>query len=450
MIKAVYTFPGGFLWGAATAGHQVEGDNVLSDWHRWEQQPGRIRFGHVSGPACEWWRGRWAEDFDRAAATHQNAHRMSVEWCRIEPSLAVWDEAALDQYRTMIAGARARGLEPMVTLQHFTLPHWLAERGGWHNPESVTWFERYVRKVAAGLKDLVRYWVTINEPNVLVYGGYVSDEFPPGLKRIQAAPQVVENLVRAHAAAYHALHELDSSAMVGVAHHYRGFAPARPANRADRWLAAFKSRNFNALFPAALQDGRIRFLAWRSSVPEARATQDFFGLNYYTTEQVAFDVWHPGKALQPGEYPPQAELSPNGFLASAPQGFWRALKWAHGVGLPIFVTENGTEDDGDAFRCAYLARHLHQLWRAANFNWKVKGYFHWSLVDNFEWERGWTQRWGLWALDEKTQERRKRPSADFYAEICRTNQLSSDLVQQYAGQVFDELFPPRGPSELLG
>jgi beta-glucosidase len=449
MIQAALTFPKGFLWGSATAGHQVEGDNVLSDWYAWEQHPGHIINGQVSGRACEWWHGRWQEDFDRAAQTHQNAHRMSVEWCRIEPSLAVWDEAALDQYRTMVQGARERGLEPMVTLQHFTLPQWLAERGGWLADDSVGWFERYARKVAEVLRDLVQLWITVNEPNVLVYSGYVSNEFPPGHQNLRIAPAAIRNLIRAHAAAYHAIHEIIPKAQVGVAHHYRGFSPRNANSLPDRWLARFKARSFNDLFPEALTTGRFRFLLWAGEIPEARGTQDFIGLNYYTTEEVVLDWTKPRKAFQPGTYPTNASLSPNGFLADVPQGFWKALEWAHRYDLPIYVTENGSEDDQDEFRRNYLAHHLHQLWRAVNFNWRIKGYFHWSLIDNFEWERGWTQRWGLWELNERTQARKKRPSADFYGEICRTNQLSSDLVQQFAGQVFDDIFPPRGPSELL-
>jgi beta-glucosidase len=449
MIQAAYTFPSSFLWGTATAGHQVEGGDELSDWYTWEQMPGRILSGHVSGGACEWWDGRWVEDFDRAARAHQNAHRLSVEWSRIEPSLAVWDDSAIDQYRTMIDGARKRGLEPMVTLNHFTLPQWLAERGSWTCEESVLWFERYVRKVVSELKDLVKIWITINEPNVLIYGGYVSNEFPPGLKDIRSVAPVLRNLLRAHSAAYHAIHELDAQAQVGIAHHYRGFMPRNPASIGDRWLVRFKNRNFNELFPQALINGHPHFLIWQDDIPQARGTQDFFGLNYYTTEEVAMDWRNPLNSLKPGGYSQDADLSPSGFLANSPQGFWQALKWAHQYQLPIYVTENGTEDPDDGFRRNYLAQHLHKLWKAVNFNWRIKGYFHWTLVDNFEWERGWTQQWGLWELDEQTQTRKKRPSADFFSEICRTNQLSSEMVLRYAEQVFDDLFPPRGASELL-
>jgi len=449
LIKASYSFPSTFLWGTATSSHQVEGGNTLNDWYQWEQEPGRILHGHVSGDACEWWRGRWEEDFDRAAKTHQNAHRMSIEWSRVEPSPALWDDQALDQYRQMIQGALERGMTPMVTLYHFTLPQWVSERGGWLADESAAWFERYVRKVVGAFKDLVKLWITINEPNVLVYGGYMSHEFPPGLKDLRAAPIAILNLVRAHAAAYHAIHEIDPTAQVGIAHHFRGFQCPEQVNRLDRMAARFKHRNFNLLFPRAVLDGRIRFLAWRSQVSQARGTQDFLGLNYYTTEEVKFDLLHITALLAPGDFPEQAQVSPGGFIADIPRGFWEALTWAHSFKMPIYITENGVEDPDDGFRTRYLAHHLHQVWRAVNFNWRIKGYFHWSLVDNFEWERGWTQRFGLWSLDEDTQARRKRPSADFYAEVCRSGQLSSELVDQYASEVFDDLFPPRGSSELL-
>jgi beta-glucosidase len=138
---------------------------------------------------------------------------------------------------------------------------------------------------------------------------------------------------------------------------------------------------------------------------------------------------------------PDAELSTTGFIANEPQGIFEALKWGLQFKVPIIVTENGIEDEDDRVRPSYLLQHLHQIWRAVNFNWPVKGYFHWTLVDNFEWERGWTQRFGLWELDVDTQARRKRPSVDLYAAICKDNCISSDVVQQYAPQIYEQLFP---------
>ncbi|MEW6568179.1 MAG: glycoside hydrolase family 1 protein [Chloroflexota bacterium] len=443
MIRASHSFPRRFLWGTATSAHQVEGDNILNDWWDWEQQPGRIALGQRSGKACDWWGGRWQEDFDRAAAGGQNAHRLSLEWSRVEPSPAVWDEAALEGYREIVRGALARGLMPMVTLHHFTNPRWVAEQGGWLKPGIVSLFERYVRKVVDALQDAVGLWVTINEPNVYMSLSYVLGLFPPGEKNLGHAFEVARNLIRAHVAAYRAIHEVQPGALVGLAHHVRGFRPARPASPLDRWAARARSRLFNDLFAVAAHSGRFRSLLHSERLPEAAGTQDFIGLNYYTQERVAFDLRRPGELFARGFFPKDADLSPTGYLANEPEGFWRALGWARKFGLPVYVTENGVEDAADRLRPRYLAAHLRQLWRAVNFNWPVKGYFHWTLVDNFEWERGWTQRFGLYELTPDTQERRKRASADLYAEVCKSNALSSETVALYAPEVVEQLFPVR-------
>lgn len=441
MIKAMHSFPAGFLWGTATAAHQVEGDNRNNDWWAWEETPGKILQGHRSGRACEWWQGRWGEDFDRAAGAGQNAHRLSVEWSRIEPGPAVWDETSLDVYRQIVQGAVDRGLTPMVTLHHFSNPLWIAEQGGWLNAAIVPQFERYVRKVVAALQDLVQLWVTINEPYVCCGSGYVTGKFPPGEKDVRKSIVAAGNMVKAHAAAYHAIHEVQPRALVGLAHHYRGYRPANPHSPLDRWVARLHAATVNEMVPNALVDGRLRSLFGGERIPQAARTQDYFGLNYYTVETMAFDPKRPGELFSRGFYPEGSDLSPTGFIANEPLGLWTALTWAHRFGLPIYITENGVEDDKDTLRPRYLAAHIRQIWRAVNFTWPVRGYFHWSLVDNFEWERGWTQRFGLWELDLQTQERRKRPSADLYADICKQNALSSEMVATYAPEILEEMFP---------
>ena len=165
-------------------------------------------------------------------------------------------------------------------------------------------------------------------------------------------------------------------------------------------------------------------------------------MNYYTRDNVAFSLAPGNLMMGRRTFPPHAEVSPSGFIANVPDGFYESLRWAHQFNLPILVTENGVEDEQDTLRPRYLAEHVYQLWRAVNFNWQIKGYFHWSLVDNFEWERGWTQRFGLWGLEPSTQERIHRPSVDLYAEICRENGLSSQMVRKFAPEVLDRIFPP--------
>lgn len=441
MAQAVYHFPRGFLWGTATAAYQVEGNARNSNWYAWEHQPGRILNEDKSGLACDWWNGRWREDFLRAADGGQNAHRFSIEWSRIQPEPDRWDEGALDHYLDMLRYLEELGLMPMITLHHFSDPLWLSEMGGWESPTVVGRFETFVRRVVEALKDYVNLWCTINEPNVYSTMAYLFGVFPPGDKHFRIFQQVCLNLVRAHAAAYRAIHAIQPEARVGMAINYRGMQPAHAWFLPDRLVTHIQSSTFNDLFVRAAQDGWVRLPYMRYRVPEAKGTQDYLGLNYYTRELIAFHPLRPSDIFSRRYYRDGAELSHTGMIAHEPDGMWEALHWANRFKLPILITENGVEDPEDRLRPRYLAEHLHQVWKAVNFNWPVKGYFHWTLVDNFEWERGWSQRFGLWELDTKTQARRKRSSVDFYTEICRENGMSAEMVARYAPESFDKLFP---------
>ena len=445
MAKATHSFPDTFLWGTATAGYQVEGNSQNADYWDWEQQPGAVAEGQRSGLACDWWGGRWAEDFDRAAADGHTALRLSVEWSRVEPTPAQWDEDALDHYRQMVAGLRARGLTPMVTLHHFASPRWLAERRGWETGEVVALFERYARKVATALGAHVNLWCTLNEPNVFMYRSWVEGVLPPRKKDVGLALRVAANILRAHAAAYRAIHSVQPEAMVGLPIHLRPTLPAHEGFAPDVWAARTQFNLFSALFSDAIATGKLRRIIGPAlAVPEAKGTQDYVALQYYTADVVRFDLSNPGELFGRRTFPPGAEVDNAGVYAAYPEGFYQALRWAHHYRLPIYVTENGIGGEGevgDALRQRYLLTHLRQLWRAVNFNWDVRGYFHWSLVDNFEWERGWTHRFGLYALDRDTQARTARPSAALYRAIAQGRALTSDLVAQYAPQLVAAMFP---------
>jgi beta-glucosidase len=440
MPSASYHFPKGFLWGTATASHQVEGGNTNNNWHRWEQEG---HTAHASGKASDWWGGRWKEDFDRLVESGQNAHRLSVEWSRIQPTPERWDEEAIERYHSMLRGLRDRGITPMVTLHHFTDPLWLSELGGWETEAVVPLFEKFTRKVVEALKEYCTLWCTINEPNVYAAGGYLSDTFPPGKKNFRLALNVLANLARGHAAAYRAIHALQPEARVGYAWHYRPMLPARRWSPLDRLVRNIQYNGLNLSFPSAVGTGVLRTPFGRVRLPEVKGTQDFLGINYYSVDTVAFDLRVPGELFGRRFYPKDADLSDSGFNANTPEGLFDSLKWATRLypDLPLIVTENGIECADDHIRPRYLAQHIHQMWRGVNFNWPVKGYFHWSLVDNFEWERGWTQRFGLWGLDPETQARIRRPSVDLYAAICKENGLSSEMVEKYCPEVYEKLFP---------
>jgi beta-glucosidase len=441
MPEATYYFPEGFLWGSATASHQVEGGNTNNNWYSWENEPGRIIDGQKCGLACDWWGGRWKEDLENAARDGQNAHRLSIEWSRIQPARDKWDKDVLEYYRQILKGMQKLGLKPLVTLHHFTDPLWIYENGCWENDQTPVYFAEYVKKVVPALQDLTNFWVTINEPEVYTTGGYIEGNFPPGKSDLGAAFFVMRNMLKGHAAAYKIIHELQPDASVGYAKNFRGFEPSRPWFPPDVWITNFNSGSFNNAFSDALVNGNLKFALKSEKVPQTIGTQDFVGVNYYTLDKVVFKPLASKDVFSRRYFPKDAEMSEHQFIANIPRGMAMALKWAHQFRLPIYITENGVEDSKDSMRPGYLIQHLHEVWRAANFNWNVKGYFHWSQVDNFEWERAWTQRFGLWGLDLNSQKRVHRKSADLYGAICKENAISSETVRKYAPQVFGKLFP---------
>lgn len=440
MPQATYHFPRGFLWGTATAAHQVEGNNTNNQWWQWEQD------GHTngtSGLAADWWGGRWKEDFDRAVEGNQNAHRLSVEWSRIQPTPDTWDEEALERYRLMLRGLRDRGMTVMVTLHHFSDPLWFFERNGWEQSEAIGLFEKFVRKTVEALKEYCTLWCTINEPNVYALSGYITGDFPTKHRGTNVAMQVMANMLRGHAAAYRAIHQIQPEARVGYAHHHRPMVARRKWSPLDALMLRIRYEGLNMAFPSGISTGVMKTPLGKFQIPEAKGTQDYLGLNYYSVDTVSFHTGKRAELFTFSGYPEDADLSETRFIANIPEGLFTTIKWAVQTypDLPLLITENGVEDSSDRLRPRYLAQHIHQVWRAVNFSWPVKGYFHWTLVDNFEWERGWTQRFGLWALDPETQKRTRRPSADLYAEICKENGLSSEMVQKYCPEVFDKLFP---------
>lgn len=441
MPEATYHFPDGFLWGTATSSYQVEGGNENNNWYAWENEPGRIAGGQKCGLACDWWGGRWKEDLENAANDGQNTHRLSIEWSRVQPKRNVWDEEALEHYRQILKGMHKLGLKPMVTLHHFTDPLWFYESGCWELDDAPKYFAEYVRKVVSALKDLVDFWITINEPAVYVTGGYIDGSFPPGKSDLGTAFIVMRNMLKGHAAAYNIIHELQPQAEVGFAKNYRGLDPSRPFFLPDICITRFISSSFNDSFSNTLCNGRFRFAMKGEDIPEAINTQDFVGINYYSLDKVVFKPLAFKDVFHRRYYPEGSELSETGLIANLPQGITTALKWARKFNLPIYITENGVEDSKDNLRPQYTVQHLHAIWRAANSGWNIKGYYHWSQVDNFEWERAWTQRFGLWGLDVKTQKRIKRKSVDLFGQICKENAISSDAVRKYAPQAFSKLFP---------
>lgn len=417
-----FTFPPGFRWGTATSAHQVEGHNIHNDWWTWEQLPGRIKGDDRSGAACDWWR-RAEEDFALAAELHQTAHRLSVEWSRLEPEPGRWDDGAVDRYREMLRGLRARGIEPMVTLHHFTNPQWFAARGGWERDDAPHHFGRYVERLVPALREFTSLWCTLNEPVAWALSALATGRWPPGSRSIRRALRALGNLVRAHAAAYRIIHRLQPDAQVGIAQYFRLFDPADPRSRLDQLVARRQDRFVNTAFPDAVTTGRVGAFPWAARIPEAADTLDFLGVNYYTRDLVAFDLRRPDRLFGRNFLNPDAPHSDGEYGEIYPAGMGRVLRLAQRYGRPIYITENGLPDADDDQRAEFIVAHLREVAQAIREGADIRGYYHWSLVDNFEWAEGWSLHFGLIAVDPLTQRRTVRPSAEVYAEICRSNAL---------------------------
>ncbi len=386
-------FPEGFLWGTATAAHQIEGGNVNNDWWAWEHDPGS-GCPESSGDACDSFH-RWREDVDLVADLGLGAYRFSLEWSRIEPAEGEWSAAALDHYRRLCAACLERGIHPVVTMHHFTTPRWLAARGGWESPDAPDRFARFVSRVAAALGDVIGWACTINEPNVVGLMGYTFGVFPPGIRDDLARHVIVNQaMIRAHRLAVDALRAGPGNFPVGLT-----------LSMAEL-VAEDGGEQARAEAQELLEDTFLR----------ATAGDDFIGVQCYT--RLRFGAG--GRLLGAADGVPVTQMGYEYW----PQVTEHTVRRAAAVtGLPVVVTENGIATDDDDQRVAFYADALRGVRRCLDDGVDVRGYFAWSLLDNFEWAYGYGPKFGLVAVDRRTFERRPKPSAAWFGQIARDNAL---------------------------
>jgi beta-glucosidase len=384
-------FPAGFVWGTATAAHQVEGGNWNNDWWLWEHAPGSP-CQEPSGDACDHWH-RWPEDIRLVADLGFNAYRFSVEWSRIEPEDGEFSRATLEHYRRVCAACRERGVEPIVTFHHFTTPRWVAARGGWIAPGTADLFARFCARTAAHLGDLAGRACTLNEPNIVATFGHLWGLFPPGKREPDLRRRANDVLIDAHRKAAGAIHAGPGSVLVGL-------TLAMTDNQAVAGGEAERDRY--------RRDMEDVFL-------EAARGDDFVGVQTYSRLRFGPD------GLLPPE--PGVPLTQLGY-EFWPEALEATIRRAHEMtGAPILVTENGIGTEDDAERVAYTARALRGVLACLADGIDVQGYVHWSLLDNFEWILGYRPTFGLVAVDRTTQVRTPKPSARWLGAIARANAL---------------------------
>lgn len=405
-------FPKSFFWGASTAGHQVEG-GLHDQWTIWEKEHAKelAQSAHqrltdvpswndikdraqdpdnyISGKGVGHF-AHYKEDFELAQKLNMNAFRFSIEWSRIEPEEGKWDDAAIEHYRKYIRELRARHIEPFANLWHWTYPVWFDKKGGFEKRANVAYFERFVQKVTDELAEDLTYIITINEPNVYVTFGYIIGEWPPQQKNLLLALRVYRNLVVAHKRAYRILKKEKPMLQIGVAQQLANIQAKHPHSVFDQFSTQ-----------------RMRYFWNWWFLKRVRKYQDFVGVNFYFSDYYT--------RLFKKENP-RVPLSDQGWYME-PEGLYPLLlrTWKH-FKKPIYITENGLADEADEYRRWWIEETIVAMQRALSEGVDLRGYFHWSLLDNFEWKYGWWPKFGLIGVDrERGMKRTIRPSAKWFA-----------------------------------
>jgi len=441
-------FPPGFLWGTATAGHQVEGENIYSNWWDWEQE-GLVNDGSTSGRACDYW-NRYADDHALMQEHGHQVFRLGVEWARIEPEQGHIAPAAVARYRAILEDLRRRGLRICLTLNHWVVPLWFARAGGWLQARALVQWDAFVRLIVRELGDLVDLWITLNEPMVPVLAGYIAGYHPPCKRNPLEAARVFEQLLHAHARAYRIIHDLLAQApnggpvMAGFAGAYQFVEPYHfegPWRWLEWPLAKLIRRGSFSAWDRSVLTGRVQPpFGYGQVVPDLVGSVDYLGVNYYLRISAQLG---PGTLsnVKSGGYaaPPGIEMNEMGWQ-SYPPGFYEVLMEAQrNFAVPIYVTENGCCDSGDEMRRRYLVSHWAQMHRALRHGADVRGYMHWTFCDNFEWREGFAKKFGLFAVDPADPELRRVPreSANLLRDVIAANALTQEIVDHYAPGALD-------------
>ena len=412
----------GMLLGVASAATQIEGGDKNNNWYDWYQR-GYIKDNSDPSVATEHYK-LWREDLELMEALGVRCCRFGVEWSRIEPEEGVFDEEVIARYRLEIQAMVNRGIRPLLTLHHFNNPMWLERKGAFLVSDNIPCFLRFVRKMVESVGDLVSEYITINEPNVYAFNGYFTGDWPPGKRSLKDMVTVMTNLAGAHIEAYGLIRRLRlqmgyTDTKVSFANHLRVFVSENPRNPLHRFWADMTERVFQGSLTRAMCLGEVSFPIGKHPLIVPGRYCDFHAINYYSRSTVS----GPGDGV--------AKNCPVNDLGWEiyPAGIVEVARKVYDVlPRPIWVTENGTCDNEDAFRARYIAEHLMAL---SLSDLPVERYYHWCCCDNFEWIEGNSARFGLIHVDYDTQQRTIKGSGEFYRRVIEEGGVSQELWQEY-------------------
>lgn len=403
-----------FLWGVATSAFQLEG-SPYADWASWD-------YILNSRPDVTNHYTLYRQDLNLLKDLGVNAYRFSLEWSRIQPRENIWDEDAIAHYQNIINILLENNIEPMVTIHHFTHPLWFIKKYPWHKDASIEKFLNYAEKITSAIQG-VKYWITFNEPYVLLLGGYIEGCMPPGIKDMSLAVNALKNIFTCHGSAYDIIHSKIPHAMVSVAHNMAALAPWKRWSPMDRLLAKIAKYFYNHSLIDAFLAGttRIKFPFKRPiniDLP-IKGKLDFFGVNYYTRVHMRFNPFKKmGAELRHRDIDGYG-LTDMGWEVH-PRGLEKVLRYASKLNVPLIITENGIATHDDQKKIKFMKKHIDVLEKCIKDGIDVRGYFYWSLIDNYEWLQGLDARFGLYKVDFETLKRKPTNAAAYYSYLIKS------------------------------
>lgn len=430
-------FDKNFIFGTAIAEYQVSGASNCPEaqWAAWDYAKDskglpRIHQGQHSGKACDFWH-TYEADIELLKKMNVKSFRFSLEWSVIEPQQGYINQEAIKHYHHLMDTLLAAGIKPVVSLHHFTHPIWFEELGAFEKEENSTHFVQFAQNMVREYSDKVMLWVTFNEPGVYVFQGYIRGVWPPGKIGVNRAGQVLYNMLKAHVNTYKAIKKMPNgdAIRVGLAHSVTQFEPYNDGARMESAVCHYINHVFHDAITEFFSTGTF---AWKVPVltalefhdADAPGSLDFFGINYYSHVLLRIEWGNCGQAYRPHE------IKTDMPYCVYAEGLYRAIKDVSDritapQGIPIYITENGIADEKDDRRALFIKRYLYALYRAIEDGYDVRGYFYWSLLDNFEWSEGYSQKFGLYEVDMRTLSRRLRDGAYPYLDIIRKTYGSS-------------------------
>lgn len=420
MLKTL-KFPTGFLWGVSTSAYQIEG-NIKNDWSEWEKKNAKLlankahsnwqdwqqkKFpemfevnNYICGQACNSFK-LFEKDLECLIKLNCNSYRLGIEWARVEPEKGKIDIEAIENYRRMLKLLKNNNIKVILTLWHWTNPLWLAEEGGWENKKVIEYFSNFTKLILNELGKMVDYWVILNEPLMVIGHGYLDGKFPPNKKFNWKLFKVLNNFIKVQKKIYKLIHEKYPDSQVGVAMTTGAFTAANNFNPIEKLMAVMANYFRNHWFVRRINN-----------------YSDYIGVNYYHHNRL---IWYP-----PFKKNLYEKITDRGWEIY-PEGLYTVLKDYKKYNKPILILENGIADADDKQRADFIKDHLLFVYRAIVEGVDVRGYFYWSLLDNFEWAEGYWPKFGLFAVDKNTFVRTSRSSVEVYAEICKNNGYKINL-----------------------